>query len=829
MGFLAWHYGEGLKFYVSRYIAAIRVVIHYFSLPLLIPTLFAPWKRLIVVSKKRGFDFIEYFQTLSFNIVSRFMGAFVRILLLITGTVLLVFVMIAGFLGVFAWILLPFLSIPVYLKLRADPKIIIPKLVEQMRSSGERRIQVLIKSAPGKYFVDHIGITAEELITNASDSVVQYSSKITSFEGLIRLLLKSELWSNEFLRKYELIDEDLISTAKRWDKLQSDYAAVVDSSEIGSAGIGLELLWGYTPTLDQYGTDLSVDYDFANHLIGREEEVSRMERALTGDNGVILVGPPGVGKKTVVLEFAHKAMTGVLGDSLSYKRLVELDYNFVFSESVDLDQKKIKLAKILAESESAGNIILVIRDVHRFTNMDFDGVDFTDVFEQYLEKRKLKIIAISTDADYERYLAGNGRLRKYFETVKVSEPSMEQAMQILVEAANTWEKKQQFIITAQAIRKILNGSNEYITETPFPEKALELLDAVVMYHNQNTKSGSVTAEMVGQVLSEKTGISFAKLGKSDIAKLTNLEEIIHQRLVNQETAVELISKILRSKTVGVVKTGRPIGSFLFLGPTGVGKTETAKVLAKVYFGAESEIIRFDMAEFTGREDLERLIGSVDKNQPGLMTTAIKNKPAALLLLDEIEKAPPEVYNLFLSMIDEGVITDAFGKKINCGHLFIVATSNAGAEYIRQLVSSGSQNELQSQVVDYIMKQNIFSPEFVNRFDGVVVYEPLSEENLVKIARILLEELAQELKQKNVFMTISNEAAEKLAHDGYEPEFGARPMRRIIDLSIGDTIGKAILEGNIKGGDRVTLYPGSGKNEFIWQKTEPTSPSEENKT
>jgi ATP-dependent Clp protease ATP-binding subunit ClpA len=281
----------------------------------------------------------------------------------------------------------------------------------------------------------------------------------------------------------------------------------------------------------------------------------------------------------------------------------------------------------------------------------------------------------------------------------------------------------------------------------------------------------------------------------------------------------LIGKILRSKATGVAETNRPLGSFLFLGPTGVGKTETAKVLSKVYYGEHSPILRFDMAEYAGEEGLPRLIGSQVTNQPGVLTTAIKNRPASLLLLDEIEKAPPQISNLFLSLLDEGVITDAFGRKINCQHLFVIATSNAGSEYIRQAVTQGTDREdLQNSVVNHVLEQGIFSPEFINRFDGVVVYEPLKPEHLELVARLLLDELAKNMQRKSIYLEFSPAAVTKLAREGYEPAFGARPMRRIIEVNLGDLIGKALLADEIKEGDSLKIEPAEGSKLFRLTKT-----------
>ena len=608
----------------------------------------------------------------------------------------------------------------------------------------------------------------------------------------------------------------MILAAGWWDRKQSEETSF-DEPYFGRPGIALELTFGYTPVLNQYSVDLSLPQSFSHRLIGRGQIVSRMERVLTAGSSVLLMGQPGVGKKTVVLEFARRAASGELGREMAYKRVLEFDYNALLSNATDVNKKKTELAEILAEASSAGNIILMFRDIQRLINPEVEGYDFTDVIEGHLEKRALKIIAVSTNTEYERFIAGNLRIRKYLEKVEVTPPTKDEAMQILIDAAKRWELLTGLLITVSSLRHILDESDRYITEVPFPEKALELLDAVISLKEQQG-GGILVIDDVNIVLAEKTGISFARLTGEEKKRLEKIEDIIHERLIDQDIAISLIGKTLRAKTVGVVKEDRPLGSFLFLGPTGVGKTETAKVLAKVYYGASENILRFDMAEYSGREGLERLIGSVSKNLPGALTTAIKNKPASLLLLDEIEKATKEIYNLFLSLLDEGIITDAFGKKIVCRHLFVIGTSNAGAEFVRQLVNRGiSGEELQKSVVNHVLEKEIFSPEFLNRFDGVVVYEPLKPDDLVKIAHLMLLELAENLKKKNITLTLTDDTAQKLAKDGYDPAFGARPMKRILNIVLGDLIGRAILKGEINEGDKIKLLPGEGKEEFRLEK------------
>lgn len=814
MEFLAWHYNDGIKFYVGRYLYFLRSVVRYFSLTLLLSSLFAPWKRLIVVEKKPGFDLAASFTNFSFNMVSRGIGSVVRVVLFITGLLALVFFSIFGLFGLVMWVLLPFLSFGVYKKYINNPTYLAHDLWRKLADS--KPAESLMKSRGGEFISTHLGVSKEMFIKNARPIKIEKNILPNSFEEIIRKILEKQIWDSMFLREHGLKKDDIFMAARWWDKKMQMQSISLAAPQFYSPGLGRDLLFGYTPILRQYSTDMGMATNFSHHLIGRQEAVSRMERTLTGGKSIILTGEPGVGKKTAVYEFAHRASRGELGKELSYRKVLELDYNFVFSESVDKNRKKQLLSNIFEEASSAGNIILVLRDLHRLTSQSLEGMDLTDILESHLERGKLKIISISTNEDYEKYLARNARLRKFFETVQVVEPTEDEAREILLEAADTWERKKKLVVTVPALNKILAGSEKYITDTPFPEKALELLDAVVFLEDQKGVDNTITVDDVNAALSEKTGISFTSLDKDETAKLANLEEIIHERLVDQEEAVNLISKILRSKALGIVDTKRPTGSFLFLGPTGVGKTETAKVLAKVYFGSADKIIRFDMAEYVGREGLERLIGSVHKSMPGALTTAIKNNPASLLLLDEIEKAPSEVFNLFLSILDEGVITDAFDKKISCRNLFVIATSNAGAEYIRKLVNNKETN-LQEKVVEYILKDGKFSPEFVNRFDGVVVYEPLSFDNLIKVARIMLSDMVSNLEKRNIKLMFTEEAIVKLAKDGFEPEFGARPMRRLIELSIGDLLGKALLSEQIKPGDSVLVLPGNAKGEFSWEK------------
>lgn len=768
---------------------------------------------MIMYDKKPGFDFSRFFQTLTFNMVSRVVGAMVRITLFFVGVVLIVVTALAGFFGFIFWVTIPFFSYPIFTKYKKRPEVVMGEIMFKLKSSADSPLKTLFASEPGSFVLNHMGSNLEKVIPLLENTKYDINTlKPKNFTDVVSWIFENNLIDEEELRKLGLIKDDIFKIADWWDKKKED-ESFLGSSDLGRPSLGLEILFGYTPTLNQYSVDLSAPQSFSHRLIGREDIVDRMYRELSVDRSLVLTGDPGVGKKTVVLEFAHRAATGKFGSKMAYKRVLEFDYNFLLSESLDLNKKKTQFAQILDEAAYAGNIILMIRDLHRLIHQDVEGVDFTDIIEDRLGRGDLKVIAVATNVEFERFIAPNSRLRKYFERVPILPPSKEQAFEILIEWAKTTELKKGMTIQIAALRKILNESDRYITDTPFPEKALELLDAVVNYC-EDAKKTLIVADDVNAVFAEKTGISLARLTSEEKNKLGDLENIIHKNLVDQELAVKQISQSLRAKTLGVSESKRPVGSFLFLGPTGVGKTETAKVLAKVYYGSEDQILRFDMAEYAGAEGFERLIGSQTRNVPGALTTAIRNKPASLLLLDEFEKASREIFNLFLTVLDEGYMTDAFGKRVSAGNLFIIGTSNAGAEYIRQLVGKGVRGEeLQKNLTNYVLEKGIFSPELLNRFDGVVVYEPLEENELKQVARLILEKYAVGLKNKGIKLTITDELVNKLAKDGYDPAFGARPMRRIVDLVISDAIGKEMISGNIVDSDTIQIVPGDNKDEY----------------
>ena len=563
MEFLAWHYSEGIQYYIRSCIDTVKYVLHTFSPMLLLETLFSPYKRIIVVESGPGFDIQRKFEAVTFNFVSRFIGVFVRLTLILSSFVLLLISVVGGLVGFLFWILIPLLGLSVYQKRERQPGRVAGKILAELKANSTNPIRTIFQSDPGKFVLTHLGISLSELETNAKQEPLPFANQeAANFKELVAFLLAHDVWNRDFFYSHGITPEDVLAVSDWWDT-RAQASSETFEGIFGRPGIALELTYGYTPTLNHYVTDLSTPQSFSHHLIGRGEVVQRIERTLSSGQSIFLTGEVGVGKKTVLYEFAHRAANGLLGENMSYKRILEFDYNAFLSGATDVNQKKSELSQVLAEAAYAGNVILVIRDIHRILSSETEGYDFTDVFEPLLEKRSLKIIAVSSNSEYEQYLAPNSRMKKFFEKIEITVPTKTEALQILLESVNRSETLSNLSISYQAIKQMLDKSDEYITDTPFPEKVLELLDACVTFVSQKKKQ-TIDIDDVNEVLAEKTGISFVSLDATAKDKLGNIEDLIHTRLVNQSSAVTLIAKTLRSKTVGVVSEKRPIGSFLFL-------------------------------------------------------------------------------------------------------------------------------------------------------------------------------------------------------------------------------------------------------------------------
>lgn len=564
-------------------------------------------------------------------------------------------------------------------------------------------------------------------------------------------------------------------------------------------GMGKNLSFGFTYALDKYSHDISLVESKGARVLAHKKEIMAIEEILSknAEANVLVVGEEGSGKSTILAGLSRMIWEGSVMPALEFKRMVVLDTSAITAYAKSKGVLEEVLIKAMNDALSAGNIILVIDNFPEFMeSASAYGVDIPSLLEPYFSSAYIQAIVISSPELFHRDLETNGKIMKLFQKVEVREPTREETIQILENVAEALEKKIGAVVTYPALEAVYNLADRFVAEGSMPEKAIDLLDRAMV----SSHGGFISPENIEKVIEESTRIPVGKAGEEESELLLHLEEFLHKRIVGQEEAIKAISSAVRRLRAGLHTGKRPIGSFLFLGPTGVGKTETAKALAEAYFGSEKNMLRFDMSEFQGEEGIQKLIGSYAAHRQGTLATALRQSPFSVLLFDEFEKSSKAVINLFLQILDEGFFSDAFGKRVHARDAIIIATSNAGSNLIWDLIKAGKDpSALQKEVVDFIRKEGVFSPEILNRFDAIVVYHPLAAGQLKEIAKSLLEELARRLKDKDITFMITSELIDKVAEIGYDPVMGARPMRRAIADRVEEAISRKILAGELDRG------------------------------
>ncbi|HLC38524.1 MAG TPA: ATP-dependent Clp protease ATP-binding subunit [Patescibacteria group bacterium] len=576
-----------------------------------------------------------------------------------------------------------------------------------------------------------------------------------------------------------------------------------------TGGIGREWSYGYTPNLNLISFDITSQIQKTGsnlHMVGHQLEIEEMERILSrsGKNNILLVGEPGVGKNTIVLGFAKRICQNRALKSLRYKKIFKLDMGRLLAgEPAEIEAK---LVTALNEAVAAGDIILFIENIETLFGggeSKIGAIDASEILAPYLGSTALQLIGTCSYRDYHQFVEAKPIIAGGFEKIEVAEPNEITTIKILEEVTPFIEGQYQIFTSYQALREIVKLAKRYLTDKPFPEKAIDLLDEVAVYVSSKTTDKLVQPVHVQKIVADKTKIPTEQVQAAEKEKLLNLEQFLHQRVIGQNEAVKAISEAMRRARTGLKSEKKPIGSFLFLGPTGVGKTETAKALAESFFGSENSMSRLDMSEFKMHEALDRLVGTPNSGE-GVLTAKIKENPYCLLLLDEIEKAHPDVLNLFLQVLDEGQLTDRLGRKVNFTNTIIIATSNAGAELIRENIKVRTDpSVLKEKLLEYLQHGGIFRPEFLNRFDDVISFKPLEISEIQQVCQLILVKLAKRLKdEKEIVLGVAPDAVAKLAQLGYDPEMGARPMQRVIADKVENWLAERLLRGEIIKGQKV---------------------------
>ena len=626
-------------------------------------------------------------------------------------------------------------------------------------------------------------------------------------------------------------------------------------------------------------------------VIGRDKEIQRVIQILSRrtKNNPVLIGEPGVGKTAIAEGLAERIVSGDVPEELLDKKLLSLDLSGMVAGTKYRGEFEERIKNTLAEVKKAGNVILFIDELHTIVGAGSaeGAVDAANIIKPALGRGEIRVIGATTLNEYRKYIEKDAALERRFQPVTVGEPTPEATLEILKGLRDKYEAHHKLTITDEALEAAVQLSKRYIGDRFLPDKAIDLMDEaasqvrmtaeasspdlkaleekIAALHREKSEAvtaqdfekaaqlrdieknyqeqveierdnwrkqmaqnrGSVTADDVAKVVAGWTGIPVTRLTEDESMRLLKLEEKLHQRVVGQDEAVNAVAKAIRRSRVGLKDPKRPIGSFLFLGPTGVGKTELCKTLAEAMFGDENAMVRIDMSEYMEKHTVSRLVGSppgyVGHEEGGQLTEKVRRKPYSVVLFDEIEKAHEDVWNILLQILEDGIVTDSQGRKVDFKNTIIVMTSNVGAKNItadaaRLGFDGGDKDEKESEeahfgrIRDAVMAdlKRTFRPEFLNRIDEIIVFRQLTEDNIRQIARRMLEVTGARMAQQGITLEADDDAVAELARDGFDPQYGARPLRRAIQSMVEDAVAEKMLEGELKSGDTAHVRLKDGK-------------------
>lgn len=727
------------------------------------------------------------------------------------------------------WPLLPIIWYDTWLK--DIPPAKNPKTIDDVLESGllgklEDRMspaqiaQVVMRERGGIFFALRFGIGPNFIGQLSSQNVadtdavwraamqLKFDHKLPKVSSAVvtAALIRALPDRGRLLAQLQLSFDDILAGVRWYHHIDELIAESAKPKNTG--GIGRDLSFGYTPLLEQFGVNISLQAAqtvLARELEGHQDVLTSLMQQLSrgGKRNAVLVGPAGVGKTTIVYAMAERLLIhgASIPRDLQYSQVIALDPATLISNARGRGELEGLVAQVISEAYRAKNVILFFDNAELFFNDGTGAVDLRNVLLPVLESGGVRIILSMDEQEFLKISRSSPSLAGQLNRISVPPMAEEDTLLVCEDRLLEFEYRFKARYMYQSLKAAYRLGKRYVADRSMPGQAVSILESAARY----ATDGLVTEASVEQAVEQGFGVKVANArGNDERQMLLNLERLLHERMINQSRAVKVVASALRRARSGVRNQSRPIGTFLFLGPTGVGKTELAKALAAVYFGGEERIVRLDLNEYSQGTDVARLIADAATDSNSL-TAQIAKQPFSVVLLDEIEKAHPNVLNTLLQLLDEGVLRDINNRQVSFRDAIIIATSNAGADHIREYIAQGQKlDEFEDEFINKLIDSGQFRPEFLNRFDEITLFRPLTQDELLQVVDLMLVGVNKTLAQQRIQVDVALDAKQKLVSIGHDPRLGARPLRRVVQRTVENIVAQKVLEGTLTPGQTLPV-------------------------